>query len=361
MIRFAVGLTCLAFAVCKVEEINAQQLSEATEFRDYVLVEFYTDWCVHCKEIQHLLDQVENTAIEDNLDLLVVKIDGEKNIQLIEAFEIEAFPTFAVFFEGSPIFYNGKIAGQELYDWAKGVTTRTIGYIKKKDHIITLSDSLRYIHIFTGKKNTFYFTKVLVAAKSIGDVPIFRATSPEILSAFSLKRNGFYTLDIASNSTQIYNGKRSPDLLIKFVYATRLGYLLSYSDSVIAKLFLHRIPSIFIFEREGDIELEIILEGLKDVYFGYMVAVKISNFWGKTESSFLHFCELESQLKGVCIVERDQGFRRYKLQGDYTPNNIEELIERYLTGNLQPHYLHEHIGEEITNNIRVSCASKART
>lgn len=62
-----------------------------------VLIDFYAIWCGPCQTMAPILDKIS----EDRDDLKILKIDIDKNPQMIQTFHIRNVPTF-VFME------NGK-------------------------------------------------------------------------------------------------------------------------------------------------------------------------------------------------------------------------------------------------------------
>ena len=62
-----------------------------------VLVDFWATWCGPCKSMAPDLEQI---ARESQDDILIAKVDVDKERQLVERFGIQSMPTIITFHEG---------------------------------------------------------------------------------------------------------------------------------------------------------------------------------------------------------------------------------------------------------------------
>jgi thioredoxin 1 len=76
--------------------VNGQQdLEEAVEQYDVVLVDFYADWCGPCKMLE---PTVESLAAET--DAAVAKVDVDANQALAQQYGVQGVPTLVLFADG---------------------------------------------------------------------------------------------------------------------------------------------------------------------------------------------------------------------------------------------------------------------
>ena len=61
-----------------------------------VLVDFYADWCVPCKMLAPILDEIAN----DRDDVVVAKVNIDENMSVASAFNIASIPAMYVFKDG---------------------------------------------------------------------------------------------------------------------------------------------------------------------------------------------------------------------------------------------------------------------
>ena len=83
-----------------------------------VVVDFYADWCGPCKMMAPILDEV---ARRRQGELLVTKLDTDRNPQTGQRFGVRGIPTLIVFREGKEVARKvGAVPPGELDAFLKG-------------------------------------------------------------------------------------------------------------------------------------------------------------------------------------------------------------------------------------------------
>ena len=62
-----------------------------------VVVDFYADWCLPCKEIQPVLSELKN---EFKQDIRVLKVNVDFNPYIANQFQVKSIPTVMIFKSG---------------------------------------------------------------------------------------------------------------------------------------------------------------------------------------------------------------------------------------------------------------------
>ncbi len=62
-----------------------------------VLVDFYADWCMPCKQMPPILKQVKDELKEQ---VRIIKVDVDRNPQIASQFQIRSIPTLMLFKNG---------------------------------------------------------------------------------------------------------------------------------------------------------------------------------------------------------------------------------------------------------------------
>ncbi|XVE99320.1 hypothetical protein REPUB_Repub03eG0188200 [Reevesia pubescens] len=161
--------------------LNKENFSEVIEKNRYVLVEFYSPSCWHC---QALTADYAAAATELKGEVLLAKVDGTQEAELLQKFEIKGFPTLFLFFNGVRKAYEGERTKDDIVTWVKkqtgpGVynitTTEEAESILVTESIVALGfvDSLMLLLFATSHDSQNIKPTFLDAAKSFKGKLIF--------------------------------------------------------------------------------------------------------------------------------------------------------------------------------------------
>jgi thioredoxin 1 len=64
-----------------------------------VLVDFYAEWCVPCKQIPPILKEVKDEFREQ---VRIIKVDVDRNPNIATKYQIKSIPTVILFKDGEP-------------------------------------------------------------------------------------------------------------------------------------------------------------------------------------------------------------------------------------------------------------------
>jgi putative thioredoxin len=79
-----------------------------------VIVDIWAEWCEPCKTLSPVLDRL---ILEFGGRLVLVKVDADKNPQLVQAFKAQSIPTVAAVVAGRPLeLFSGVIAEADIRD-----------------------------------------------------------------------------------------------------------------------------------------------------------------------------------------------------------------------------------------------------
>jgi thioredoxin 1 len=99
-------------------EVNAGTFQgEVLDAHEPVLVEFFTQSCVHCNNMKPEMTRLAN---ESQGYLRIYKVDSEANPALADRYEVQGVPTFVLFKGGKSInSTSGEMTKEELEKWVK--------------------------------------------------------------------------------------------------------------------------------------------------------------------------------------------------------------------------------------------------
>ena len=100
----------------KQKSISIIEFSDIIESNNVVLVDFSTQWCVPCKKMKPVIEEIK----KENRDVKVVFVDADINKELVKKYKIRGVPVFIVFKDGKEAFRHvGLIEKLELINKIK--------------------------------------------------------------------------------------------------------------------------------------------------------------------------------------------------------------------------------------------------
>lgn len=126
-LSLAVALSVLAATALAS---NVLDLTATKDFEKHigksqgVLVEYFAPWCGHCKNLAPIYEQVADAFASKKDDVLIAKVDADKNKDLGQKAGVKGFPTLKWYPPGStePEEFQ---SGRDLESIAKLVTEKS--------------------------------------------------------------------------------------------------------------------------------------------------------------------------------------------------------------------------------------------
>ena len=79
--------------------INKNNFEEIKKNDKPVLIDFYANWCGPCKMLSPIIDQIA----DEREDVVVAKVDVDKEVELAEKFGVFSIPTLVILKEGEVV------------------------------------------------------------------------------------------------------------------------------------------------------------------------------------------------------------------------------------------------------------------
>lgn len=82
-------------------EVKKKSFGEILRTEPLVLIDFTAEWCGPCKMMKPILDELKS-AVKENL--VILKIDIDKNPHVAASYNIQAVPTLILFKKGTIVW-----------------------------------------------------------------------------------------------------------------------------------------------------------------------------------------------------------------------------------------------------------------
>ncbi|KAH7648361.1 disulfide isomerase precursor (PDI) [Cryptosporidium bovis] len=198
--------TCVALN-CEVIELDKNSFPDFIGKNDHCLVLFYSEDCTACANVIEKLDKLYLEF--KNINVSLGKINGERNLKLLEEYQINDFPTLKFFRKKVPEEYYGGRADVEILDWTKEQISYPIKMIESKLDI-TRTNIIRLLE----DDDVIYF---LYGAKNSSEYNVFYE-----IADFNRVSGKFYFISsklipnlTASNLIDIYNDNSDTDSILE--------------------------------------------------------------------------------------------------------------------------------------------------
>ena len=68
------------------------------------LVEFYADWCPHCRRMKPIVDELRQIVSNK---VSIIQIEGDGNPGLMDQYRVNSYPTWLLFKNGQEVWRDG--------------------------------------------------------------------------------------------------------------------------------------------------------------------------------------------------------------------------------------------------------------
>ena len=79
--------------------LNKNNFDEIKKNEKLVLIDFYANWCGPCKMLSPIIDQIA----DEREDVVVAKVDVDKEVELAEKFGVFSIPTLVILKDGEVV------------------------------------------------------------------------------------------------------------------------------------------------------------------------------------------------------------------------------------------------------------------
>ncbi|XP_022241218.1 protein disulfide-isomerase A4-like [Limulus polyphemus] len=87
--------------------LTSENITSVIKQSNIILVEFYAPWCVHCQTLEPEYEQAAKALKENNPPVILAKVDGTVEEELIKTYKVTAYPTMIFFRQGQEFPYEG--------------------------------------------------------------------------------------------------------------------------------------------------------------------------------------------------------------------------------------------------------------
>ncbi|GKV09069.1 hypothetical protein SLEP1_g20618 [Rubroshorea leprosula] len=134
-----------------VLELEESNFDSAISAFDYIFVDFYAPWCIHCQHLAPQLDEAARLLFQSKEPIVIAKVNADKFKKLNKKYEVHGYPTLKLFIHGVPIDYDGPRKADLLVKYLKKFVAPDVSVLNSD---LAISDFLEvagtYFPIYIG-------------------------------------------------------------------------------------------------------------------------------------------------------------------------------------------------------------------
>ena len=230
--------------------LDTDNFDEAIEKNKFVLVEFYTPWCGHCKLLAPEYVKVAAQLKDEKSDIKLAKVDADENEKLKIKFQISSYPTLKFFREGQVVGYKGTRKQNDIITWLKQKiipATKTLISVEETKKFIEGNDVV--IIAFFKNANHDGVKEILKTAEELDDFSYSFATAhlQDIFAANNIKEDGIYLFRTFDNSPVKYPHKTFHPIDVKlFINKNAVPSFIEFQPIWPPRIFANMLPALYL-------------------------------------------------------------------------------------------------------------------
>ncbi|CAF0748135.1 unnamed protein product [Brachionus calyciflorus] len=364
-------LLCLASLIYANDVLEFTDSNFDTNIRQHevALVKFYAPWCGHCKRLAPEFDRAASVLKQNDPPVALVKVDCTVESNVCGRFGVDGYPTLKIFKNGEVASdYNGPRDADGIVKYMRtkaGPTSRELNSVEEVEKFLSNSD--HSVVGFFESSDSSLAAEYKKAADQLAENYRFAHTSnPDVLAKYNHKDQVVIyqppRLQVKLLPTEsVYSGSASASGIVQFV------------KNEIHGLVGHRTPS-----NAGDFKRPLVVvlynvDYVKDVKGSNYVRNRVIKVAQKLNgealnvnfavSSVADFSQELSEFglegarpDGKYIIARGANNEKFKFNGEYSVENLEQFARDLAAGKLEQHLKSEPIPTSNTDAVRTVVA-----
>ena len=359
----------------EIKELNADNFNSTLE-NSNIFIEFYTQWCGHCRALDKVILETSNHFKGKNITFAKIDVGLPQNKEIATLYNVDSFPTFFFITEGQQIFYKGKKTFKGFKKYLTNELNTDLTQYELKTNLIninSLSSEKKGILLFIGDnfKNLKMFNVYRRISESFKGKLIYLWTeSNEFFNKFHIKSHdyGLVYFNYLVNEKK-YNEGYSIDLKSNLDVKTRIKMFFSpiFNEITVknlGKIVDSGIPALYlVYEGDGKSEninsplnqLIYKLTSIAEKYKGDLVFYKM-DFKDKLLAPFYdNFSFKEKSFPSLIILDNspDDDIVKYLLDKEFSVENFVKFVEDFRKNALIKYFTSEDLPLEPVNKFGV--------
>ncbi|XP_006624866.1 protein disulfide-isomerase [Apis dorsata] len=350
------------FSLAKIEiedsvlVLTKDNIEEAIEQNDYLLVEFYAPWCGHCKALAPEYAKAAKKLQDGGFPIKLAKVDAIIETELAEKHGVRGYPTLKFYRKGSAIDYSGGRQADDIVNWVikkSGPAAKNLSTIEEAKSFIE-SHNIAIIGFFKDIESDG--AKVFLEVGNAVDDHVFGiSNNDKVFNEYGVEDGKIVLFKKFDEGRKEFNEELDVKKLQNFISVHSLPLVVDFNQDTVQKIFSGDIKShllVFLSKEAGHFEeyVDKIKEPAKK-FRGEVLFVTINADESDHERILEYFGMKKSEVPAMRIIKFEQIMAKYKPEKpEISSENVLEFVTAFIEGKLKRHFLTQDLPEDWDKN-----------
>lgn len=350
--------SCFVASFAKIETEDAvlvltkDNIDEAIEQNEFILVEFYAPWCGHCKALAPEYAKAAKKLLETGSTIKLAKVDATIETELAEKHGVRGYPTIKYYRKGAVIDYGGGRKADDIINWLNkksGPPAKDLPTVEEAKSFIE-AHNVAIVGFFKDVESDG--AKVFLnVANTVDDHAFGISSSDEVFSEYGVEDGKVILFKKFDEGKNQFEDELDVHKLRKFISVHALPLVVDFNEVTAEKIFNGDVSShllIFLSKEAGDYEkyMKEITGPVKN-FIGKVLFVTINTDQSNHGRILEFFGIKKDEVPTMRIMNLDDEMAKYKPENpELSSGNIEEFVTGFVEGKLKRHLLTEDLPED---------------
>jgi len=347
--KFVRGQVVLEDEVLVLTDENVQ---EAIESNEHILVEFYAPWCGHCKTLAPEYAKAAKALAEKKSSIKLAKVDATQETVAAGTYEVRGYPTIKFFVNGKPMDYKGGRTGELIVSWLEkrtGPPAKTLASLEEVK-AYTEGKSVSIIGFF--KDETTDAAKAYLAVASAVDDHAFAITKDEaVFAEYGIKDDAVLLLKDFDDGKAVLSEGITEEEIKRFIQSESLPLVIEWTRDIGTKIFVgevkHHLLVFTSFKAENHKETVAMLTEVAKANKGKMYLVTINTDVEEFKRLIDFFSIEDKELPTFRAAQMGESVSKFKPDNKaLEADNLKAFVDGFLEGKLKQYLKSEDVPED---------------
>jgi protein disulfide-isomerase-like protein len=327
-----------------ITPLDSSSIDQVILKQKYVLVEFFAQWCGHCKRFANEYTLAAEMSRKNRLPVQFAIVDAIENEAYLEKHNIRGYPSVTLYINGHQVPYHGPRTHADLLQWLRERLNYTGRPIFSSDGLKSILSETEILLLYLGKNDTKSFEVFQTYGQVSVDMQLAYSTDKSLVQSFF--KGTVKGFDSADFSIIFFKSGEEEQFL-----SSEIELNVQLLDSFVEK---HRYPTIMPVENESGINRIFHTQGYSLIFISngvetwnltrysrivneYRDRLRIfscndSSEFGRLVLDWLEVKGLQTK-QGWIVANINEELFKFKANS-INPVSIRELIMQVLSGKL---------------------------